>query len=481
MVDDELTRDAMTAVLGGGPPPQIEGPPPPRQGPPPRLALVERKRDLSMAAMLRGAAGTIVLQAGSYGMGFVISVILARHLSTSGYGLYAFASAWVGLLTVPAVLGLDRFVVRGLARYEVEQRWALAHGLLRRANEISLLASTLIAGAGCLVAVTCLSPELRTPFCVAMALIPITSLTLIRQAAMQAMGRVVSGQLPEYLIRPVLILVGVAVLGLVGGGALTATTALLSAVAGTGVACAVGAVRLRHVTPSALRYAPPQYLTREWLRSSLRMMLIGGIWLANAYTGIVVVGTIAGRSAAGVFSVVDKGAALIAMALVATNMPLAPAIARLAAIGDAESLQRTVERVARLGFVVSIPVCAAFAIFPGVYLSLFGSGFQDGTTAMRILALGQVFNAAAGPCGNVLIMSGHERSALLGMSAGLLLNLVLAVILVPPLGVTGGAIAFAISLIVWNALFVLAARRHVGINATAFHWLTVKPPGANHA
>jgi O-antigen/teichoic acid export membrane protein len=468
----------MTAVVGGGPSTPLKTSPRRVEGTPPRLVLVERKRDLSMAAMLRGAAGTIVLQAGSYGMGFVISVVLARYLSTSGYGLYAFASAWVGLLTVPAVLGFDRFLVRGLARYEVEQRWALAHGLLRRANQISLVASTLIAGAGCLVAVIWLSPKLRIPFCVAMALIPIASLTLVRQGAMQAMGRVVSGQLPEYLIRPVLILVGVGVLALVGGGALTTTTALLIAVGGTGVACAVGAARLRRVIPSALRYAPPQFHTREWLRSSLRMMCVGGIWLANAYTGTVVVGTIAGRSAAGVFSIVDKGAALIAMAAVATNMPLAPAIARLAAMGDNEGLQRIVVRVARLGFVVSIPVCAAFVIFPGFYLSLFGAGFKDGTTAMRILALGQLFNAAAGPCGNVLMMSGHERSALWGMSAGLLVNLVLAVILVPPLGVTGGAIAFAVSLVVWNSLFVLAARRQVGVNATVFHRFAVKPKGA---
>jgi O-antigen/teichoic acid export membrane protein len=436
---------------------------------PPPLRLIEHKRDVSMAAMLRGAAGTMVLRAGSLGMGFIISVILARQLDRGGFGLYALASAWVGLLAVPAVLGLDRFVVRGLARYEVEQRWALAHGLLRRANQLALLASIAIAGVGCLVALIWLSPKLRVPFCVAMALIPITALTLIRQGAMQAMGRVVSGQIPEFLIRPVLILVTVVALTLVGGGALTPTTALLAAVGGAGVACVVGAGWLRRAVRNTLRSARPEYHTRSWLRSSLPMMLIGGIWLANAYTGTLVVGVIAGRGAAGVFSVVDKGAALISMALVATNMPLAPAIARLSATGDTALLQRTVTHVARLGFVVSIPVCAGFAIFPGVYLSLFGSGFDDGANAMTVLAFGQLFNAAAGPCGNVLLMSGHERSALWGMGWGLLVNLVLAVILVPPLGVTGGAIAFAVSLVVWNSLFVRAAARHVGINATAFY------------
>jgi Polysaccharide biosynthesis C-terminal domain len=58
---------------------------------------------------------------------------------------------------------------------------------------------------------------------------------------------------------------------------------------------------------------------------------------------------------------------------------------------------------------------------------------------------------------------------------GLVANLVLAVILVPPLGVTGGAIAFAVSLVLWNALFVRATHRHVGVNATAFYRRRPKP------
>jgi hypothetical protein len=41
------------------------------------------------------------------------------------------------------------------------------------------------------------------------------------------------------------------------------------------------------------------------------------------------------------------------------------------------------------------------------------------------------------------------------------------------LGVTGGAIAFATSLLAWNGMFVLAARRHMGINATAFYRLSM--------
>ena len=115
----------------------------------------------------------------------------------------------------------------------------------------------------------------------------------------------------------------------------------------------------------------------------------------------------------------------------------------------------------------------AFAAFPGVFLGFFGSDFQAGSTALTIVALGQLVNAAAGPSGVVLIMTGHEMLAARAVGAGALANLVLAILLVPPLGVTGSAIAFASSLVLWNVALVVIARRRLGVNVTAFRRLAL--------
>jgi hypothetical protein len=40
--------------------------------------------------------------------------------------------------------------------------------------------------------------------------------------------------------------------------------------------------------------------------------------------------------------------------------------------------------------------------------------------------------------------------------------------------VTGGAIAFASSLVLWNTVLVVLARRIVGINVTAFGVLSIR-------
>jgi O-antigen/teichoic acid export membrane protein len=401
-------------------------------------------------------------------MAFVLAVLLARFLGSEGYGIYALAFAWSTLLGVPAILGLNTFLVRGIAVYKVREQWSLMKGLLLRANLLVLLTSTTIAVCGTVIAATWFSASLRGPFYVAMLLVPITTLTLLRQGAMQAFGHVVSGQLPEYLIRPLLIIAGVVGLELVRHGALTPTTALGANVTGVAVAFAVGAVLLRRALPADLLLVRPEYVTREWLRASLPMMLISGVWVANNYITTLIVGTLDGSRAAGVYSAVQKGAEVIVILLYATNMPLAPAIARLHTLGDKSGLEHTTERMARATLLVSAPVATAFIVFPHIYLDLFGSSFQTGATALMIIALGQLINAAAGPSATVLVMTGHERVTVRVVAAGLAANIVLAIVLVPPLGVTGGAIAFASSLVLWNTGFILLARRLVGVNVTSF-------------
>jgi O-antigen/teichoic acid export membrane protein len=416
--------------------------------------------------MLVSASATALLQV----------VLLARFLGSGGYGRYAVAFAWSSLLGVPAILGLNAFLVRGIAVYEVREQWSLMKGLLLRTNQLVLLTSTTIAACGAIVAVTSMSSSFRGPFCVAMLLVPITTLTLLRQGAMQAFGRVVSGQLPEYLIRPFLVIVGVLALELVGHGVLTPTTALVANVLGVTVAFVIGALLLRRALPDALRAHRPEFVTRKWLRASLPMMLISGVWMANNYITTVIVGALDGSRAAGVYSVVQKGAEVIVILLYAANMPLAPVIARLHARGDQYGLEHTTERMARATLLVSAPVAAAFIVFPDIFLGFFGGGFRTGATALIILAVSQLINAAAGPSGNLLLMTGQERIAVRGVAAGLLANVVLAIVLVPPLGVTGGAIAAASSLVLWNTVLVVLARRLVGINVTAFHRLAVARP-----
>ncbi len=442
--------------------------------PPPLAPAPAPSGPRAVRRLLLSASGTAALQAISNVLAFALSVLLARFLGAGGYGRYALAIAWSGLLVVPAILGFDRFLVRGLAVYEVGGERALMKGLLRRTNQLVLAVSVTIAAGGALVALSFSPASTRGPLLAGMLLIPLTTLTLLRQSSMQAFGRVVRGQLPEYLIRPVLIVLAVLALAFASGHALTPMTAVLANVAGVAVAFGVGVVLLAKALPRGIRTVTPEFQTRRWLTSALPMMLIGGAWLANNYIATLAVGAFDGARAAGVYSVVQRGAELIVILLIAANMPLAPAIARLNARGDRDGLEQVTEKMARATLLVSTPLALVLMLAPELYLQIFGPGFRAGATALSILAGAQLVNAACGPNGNVLIMTGHERSAVVGVAAGVALNLALSVLLVPALGVSGGAVAFAASLIVWNGILVLLARRLMGVNVTAFRWASMR-------
>lgn len=428
--------------------------------------------------LLRGASGTALLQAASSGMGFLVSLLAARFLGSSEYGRYAFSFAWAGVIGAFVTLGLDRFLVRGLATLEIQESWSLMRGLLRRTNQAVLATSMICCIGGSLIAQLFLSSDLRYPFSVAMLLIPFTALTLVRQGAMQAFGQVVLGQVPEFLLRPLLIVAGLLALRFLDESLLSAASLLEVNCAAVITAFLVGALLLRIKTPASVTQAHPTYEMRSWLRASLPMMLISGVWILNNYVGTVVAGTMKGAHAAGIFSIVQSGSALIVLFLVATNMPLAPMAARLYSLDEKRELERVTERVARIGLALSAPVCAVLAAFPGVFLGVFGASYRSGATALTIVAIAQLVNAAAGPAGNVLMMTRHENVALRAIGLGAAVNLCLGIVLVPFFGVDGSAIAFSVSLVTWNVLLVLTARSQLGINVTALKRLALVRPTA---
>jgi O-antigen/teichoic acid export membrane protein len=80
-------------------------------------------------------------------------------------------------------------------------------------------------------------------------------------------------------------------------------------------------------------------------------------------------------------------------------------------------------------------------------LRLFEDAFVAGSSALRILLVGQVVSAMAGSVGYIMMMTGHERQAAfvtLGATAG---NILLNLMLIPPFGMEGAAVARAVTLI----------------------------------
>jgi O-antigen/teichoic acid export membrane protein len=114
------------------------------------------------------------------------------------------------------------------------------------------------------------------------------------------------------------------------------------------------------------------------------------------------------------------------------------------------------------------PIYLTFAVFAPLFMSVFGPEFVAGASALVILALPMLVAMAAGPVDVVLVMAGKSSWNLFNVAIALMTNVVLNVVLIPPFGITGAAIAWAATILVSNA----AALLEVGL------FLKLKPLGS---
>lgn len=420
--------------------------------------------------LITGVTGTFGLQVISFGLSFVTGVLLARLLSVADYGTYTYALAWVGLLGVLANLGLDRLLVREIAAQKAQSAWGLMNGLLRSANRSVLLVSIgliLLAFGISWFMKERFDFNLLITFWVALLTLPLMALSRLRKAALQGLHQVVTGQLPEMLIRPLLLIALIVGANLLLKGKLNAPLAMGMNAVAVGVAFLVGTHLLLKTLPKSVSEKSLEYRKRAWIYSAFLMLLISGMQMINDQADILMLGAIKGVEAVGVYNVAKRGVQFILFGLIAVNVTLGPIIASLYARGEMKRLQRIVTLSARVVLLISLPFAAGLIIFGNWFLLIFGPEYTTGRAALAILGASQLFNAAMGSCGLLLIMTGYERDVAMGIGLSAVLNVILNAILIPQWGLEGAAVGTASTLIIWNSLFVVQVYRRLGIHSTA--------------
>lgn len=400
----------------------------------------------------------------------VTTALLAQLMGAAEFGTYAFVVATTTLLGVPAVLGFDRLLVREIAVHIRMGAHGLAAGLLRRSVQISLALALVIAVIAVAVAWALAGGRADAPFLAFVAGaagLPFLVLGQVVQGGLMGLHRVVIGQAPEMVLRPLLLLGGV----LLAFAALVRIDAPLAVTLYT-VSLALAALAafalLRRSTPHAVRTATKRFDDGPWLVGASVLAFLSSTVIVNAQIGVVLLGALASPDSAGLYAVAQRGAMLVAFPLAAVNSAIAPTAARLWASGERAELQRLVTLSARGALLAALPVVGAFVFLGGPILRVvFGADFAAADVALAVVSLGQLANVATGSVGVLLVMSGNQREAALGTAAGAVLNVVLAVALIPPLGAVGAAIAAAASIVFTNVLLVIVVRRKLRLDSTA--------------
>ncbi len=433
-------------------------------------ALLSRESNSLKSRLAKGALGTFILKIISVSISFFSAFLLARILKAEGYGIYSYVISLVGILGIPTLMGFDRLLIRDVSAYSVSSEWGLIRGLLRWTN----ITAVIISGVIILISIMVIhlfyhrfNPDIINPLIVGLFLLPFLSMMRLRQTTLQGLERVVEGQLPEMLIQPCLFILLVSIIYLLMN-TVDVTLVIVINLISTAVAFLIGVYLLRKNLPLPVKNAIPVYKKDEWLRVALPLLFLSGIQVFNDRIDTVLLSVLRNTYEVGIFTVALRGAELITFPLIAVNTAIAPTVSRLYVSGDMMRLQRLITRSTRLMLLFSLPVALVFIIFGKWFLLIFGQEFTEGASALAIMSAGQIFNVSMGSVGLLLIMTGHERYAVMGTLIAVLLKIILSIILVPILGVDGSALARSSGIVTWNTLLAVWVYKKIGIHSTVF-------------
>lgn len=415
----------------------------------------------------RDSVGLLVLRLSAMGLAFIALVLLARMLSADALGTFVWATSIVTVLQIVAVLGFDRLATRELASGLVRDDVGSMAGVLRSGRRVVFLSACTLAILVAGFAYFALEGSERTALLVALVVVPLLSLTTLRQASAQGLGRVVAGRLPEDLLRPALLLAFVAIAGATDAVRITATSALIFQNIAIGIAFVLGVHILARIVPeNVAAYAVKRQDGRHWTKKAVPLGFVGSADILLMQSAVIILGAVSGNAEVAFYAVAMRLATFVGLPESVMNSAFMPTIARLHASREHAQLALTASQVSFASTVAGIAFALPVLIAPEFFLSVFDSSLEGGSGTLRLLCIAWIISAFAGTNGSLLMMSGRPKPVVAGIVLALFVNCSLAFLLAPGMGATGAGWAWLATSIVWNAFLAIQARRELGFWAT---------------
>jgi O-antigen/teichoic acid export membrane protein len=201
--------------------------------------------------------------------------------------------------------------------------------------------------------------------------------------------------------------------------------------------------------PDVRKFAIPQCLN---MASNLGLVKLDSLMLSAWVSA----------DSVGIYVLLTELTQLVRLPKMAFSGIFGPLVAKYQHQGNKAGIAESLASLAQITSIIGIA-----AIIP---IHLFYPEFILGAGNTWILSLGLVWLLSVGPlmsthfglAGNLLLMTGHSRLLLLNSLGSLALNIVLNLLLIPHIGITGAAIATAVSNLTISSLQIYEMKRLEG-------------------
>jgi O-antigen/teichoic acid export membrane protein len=409
-------------------------------------------------------AGAIVSALAS----FALVILITNSFDSTTAGVVFSASSLfivtLSLTTLGADVGLGRFVLR----YAAEGRTDAIRVVVRAAFWAVLTASVVVAAALVVLAPTVsrwmsLDQHHGALVVTVFALcLPISTAGNLSLAASRAFGdirpTVLVDKLGRSLGQPLLVLVVV----IAGAGVLELSVAWVLPYAVAAVISCILVHRLleRRAPRAGSGPADGPVLRKEFWSFNWPRAIASVSQIAIQRADIIIIGVMISPSAAAVYTAATRFVVLGQFGLQAIQQVLQPQITHLLATDQMAVLSRVFKISTAWNVAIAWPIYLAIGCAPAVYLSVFGATFaEQGRLTVIVMMLGMLAGVYSGPVDTLLLMAGRSTVSLVNSLVALVVDLGGCLLLIPVMGISGAAVAWASAVVVRSLLGYLQVRR----------------------
>lgn len=385
--------------------------------------------------------------------GFIIRLIVARYGSEADYGIYSLVLVVFSFATIFAGLGLYQGATRCIAYFRGTGEVAKVSGTIAVSLQLATAAGIIIAVAiffsAEAIAVNIFhAPDLALALRIFAIAIPFSTLINVIVAIFRGFDRMEPQACFQYILFNVLFLFFVLAVALLALPFRAFFYAYLTAIVLTFIALAAYTTKkLRRPIISFDRRANIS-VRKELLLFSLPLLGTAMLSMTILWGDTLMLGYFKVPEVVGLYNAASPLARFIYLPMAVMLLIYTPVSTGLYSQNLMAELRRNYTILTKWVVSLTLPIFLVLCLFPEAVLNLFfGSSYIAAAPALRILLLGFIINNFFGPREGILIALGQSKFLLWSNSAVVALNVVLNIVLIPPLGMVGAAIASAVAFI----------------------------------
>jgi O-antigen/teichoic acid export membrane protein len=406
----------------------------------------------SLVKITKGSSVVLIGSLVSLLLGFIGRPLIARCGTEADYGVYSLALVVVNICAVIATLGLPTGTSRSIAYARAKNDGERVQRLIPASLQLSLLAGIslgiILFFTSDIIAVKIFhDASLGLPLRIFALGVPVSALISVFVSIFQGFDDVKPTAYFQNILRALLFplfLLPIAFLSLPFTGVYYAY--LGSLVISCVVLIVYSVKRLPFPTGFRTRISANP-VGKELLLFSLPLLGLGMLGLIMTFADTLMLGNFKGSADVGLYSAARPVAELILAPLNVVALIYTPVASGLYAQGSMLELRRNFSILTKWLFSATLPLFLVLFLFPETVLSfLFGAEYVSAATPLRILSVGFLVSNFLGLSGTTLVVMGEVRFLMWATLVNVLLNIGLNVALIPPLGIEGPAIAYAVAL-----------------------------------